>query len=124
MLGRKCACMTYCSAGERRSRKQLSSELHTMALPVATLMRIRIASPYSFSLMFFPSERSATIQYTFAIQEPRLKPHARGLVQSVFNPPPRLARFQPDLDMIRRVAGPKTLCIMRRTFLCRVGNGV
>ena len=36
----------------------------------------------------------------------------RDIVQSVFSPPPRLATSRLHLNMIRRVAGLKTLCIM------------
>src|ERR1051325_3810674 len=76
------------------------------------------------SLHLIPTDRRpcllkvpSAIQYTFAIRQPRLGRHARGLVQSVFSPPPRLATSRLDLNMIRRVAGLKTLCIMHCSAL-------
>jgi hypothetical protein len=56
--GGTCPCITYCGPEERRSRKQLSDKVHTIALPVAALTGIRIASSYSYSLMFFAAESS------------------------------------------------------------------
>ena len=68
-----------------------------------------LAPPARTPAKLSASEHLSAIQYTFAIQRPRLEPHPRGLVQSVFSPPPRLATSPLDLNMIRRVAGLKTL---------------
>src|SRR5437763_12844906 len=57
----------------------------------------------------------------FAIQRPRPPHPPRGLAQSVFSSPPRLATFRPDLDMVRRVAEAKNALqyatLRRRTCL-------
>ena len=82
-------------------------------LRITALTGTLIARSRSQTLMSSAPTLPSPIQYTFAIRQPRLGPHARGLVQSVFSPPPRLATSRLDLKMIRRVAGLKTLRIRR-----------